>query len=548
MEETIELFENESGSDSDIQDKWNNDTSAVKNIRNKIPLVDKHRPKKLDEIVQQDEVIRIMKECLVTGRTPHMLLWGPSGIGKCLAPDTPVRLFNGEICEAQNVKTDDKLMGDDGTARNVLSVCEGYDEMYTVKQSIGDNYTVNSYHVLSLTLSSTFVCNDGNGTYELSWFRNHEENTQQFSSLQQLLFFKKSLQDINQAGDICDIPLNEYLERSELWRSVYRGFKADGSTYNIAIKSAGYGRYCGFELDGNGRFVLADGTITHNTSSVLAFAMELFGPKIFDQRVIELNASDERGISVVRNKIINFAKTKIGNSDPCYPCPPYKIIILDEADAMTVEAQSALRTVMESLSNVTRFCFICNYVNQMIDPIVSRCMKFRFKPITVTTMTNKLREIAEKEDFPIPGDILDKIVELAKGDIRNGIITLQYIKYIYDYQGCITLADIYETTNYLPISVVHNIWTGHITNPKATIIDIRKQALLLKQKGYSVNTVLEKINQIVVRCPDLSNTQKSSIAFALATTEKRLIDGADEYIQLFNILAHIQGVYRGIKI
>jgi replication factor C subunit 2/4 len=120
---------------------------------------------------------------------------------------------------------------------------------------------------------------------------------------------------------------------------------------------------------------------TGKTSSILALCNELFGPKRVNERVIELNASDERGINVVRYKIINFAKTAIGTRDTRYVCPPYKIIILDEADAITKEAQAALRKVMEETSNITRFCFICNYINQIIEPITSRCVKIRFKPI-----------------------------------------------------------------------------------------------------------------------------------------------------------------------
>jgi len=282
---------------------------------------------------------------------------------------------------------------------------------------------------------------------------------------------------------------------------------------------------------------------TGKTSTILSFAMELYGPKIFNQRVIELNASDERGINVVRNKIITFAKTAIGNADPDYPCPPYKIIILDEADAMTMEAQSALRTVMESLSGITRFCFICNYINQIIDPIASRCMKFRFKSIDTSTMINKLTNISKKEGFPIGDDVIEKIVELSKGDIRCGIITLQYLKYIYDYQGSISLNDIYETTNYLPMNVIKEVWDRCIEKKNTMIKDVKKETLLLKQKGYGINAILDKLNKIVIDCKKLNDSQKALIVFNIATAEKCLIDGANEYIQLFNVMAYIHGVY-----
>ena len=140
---------------------------------------------------------------------------------------------------------------------------------------------------------------------------------------------------------------------------------------------------------------------TGKTSSILALCNELYGPRRVNERVIELNASDERGINVVRYKIINFAKTAIGTSDPNYICPPYKIIILDEADAMTKEAQAALRKVMEENSNITRFCFICNYINQIIEPINSRCVKIRFKPINKKYIVNKLEWISNKEKIII---------------------------------------------------------------------------------------------------------------------------------------------------
>ncbi len=96
------------------------------------------------------------------------------------------------------------------------------------------------------------------------------------------------------------------------------------------------------------------------TTVALAIARELFGPVKMYDRIIELNASDERGINIVRNKILTFARSAIGNPDPNYPSPEFKMIILDEADAMTTEAQAALKKIIENQSSITRFCFICN--------------------------------------------------------------------------------------------------------------------------------------------------------------------------------------------
>ena len=171
---------------------------------------------------------------------------------------------------------------------------------------------------------------------------------------------------------------------------------------------------------------------TGKTSSILALCNELFGPRRVGERVIELNASDERGINVVRHKIINFAKVAIGSKDDNYLCPPYKIIILDEADAMTKEAQAALRKVMEETSNITRFCFICNYINQIIEPINSRCVKIRFKPIDQGCIIGRLKLIAKNEKLNISNEAIESIAKISNGDFRKSILMLQNIKYIKD--------------------------------------------------------------------------------------------------------------------
>ena len=116
---------------------------------------------------------------------------------------------------------------------------------------------------------------------------------------------------------------------------------------------------------------------TGKTSTILALSRQLFGPDNFRTRVLELNASDERGISIVREKIKNFARQTpraqaVASDGQTYPCPPYKIIILDEADSMTQDAQSALRRIMETYARITRFCLVCNYVTRIIEQLASR--------------------------------------------------------------------------------------------------------------------------------------------------------------------------------
>jgi replication factor C subunit 2/4 len=111
---------------------------------------------------------------------------------------------------------------------------------------------------------------------------------------------------------------------------------------------------------------------TGKTSTILALAKQIFGPKFYRERILELNASDERGIQMIREKVKKFAQKKISkNTDLDHPCPPLQLIILDEADSMTVDAQSALRRTIEVHSKQTRFCIICNYVSKIIEPLAS---------------------------------------------------------------------------------------------------------------------------------------------------------------------------------
>ena len=168
---------------------------------------------------------------------------------------------------------------------------------------------------------------------------------------------------------------------------------------------------------------------TGKTSTILALAKELYGPEMFKSRVLELNASDERGISIVREKVKDFARMQLSNPPPSYqqryPCPPYKIIILDEADSMTQDAQSALRRTMETYSKITRFCLICNYVTRIIDPLASRCSKFRFKMLDQGDAKKRLEEIAQKENINLEDGAINAVLTSAEGDLRKAITFLQ---------------------------------------------------------------------------------------------------------------------------
>jgi replication factor C subunit 2/4 len=290
--------------------------------------------------------------------------------------------------------------------------------------------------------------------------------------------------------------------------------------------------------------LLYGGPGTGKTSSILALCNQLFGPERVNERVIELNASDERGINVVRYKIINFAKNAIGTSDPKYLCPPYKIIILDEADAMTKEAQAALRKVMEETSSITRFCFICNYINQIIEPINSRCVKIRFKPITKNNIINKLAYIAKKENIAINNDGLESLAQIANGDLRKSILILQNIKYIkIDNVQCkeneftISKEDIYNMCKYITTEKLTSYINSIINNNNINnIITITNDII---NNGFIFNSVVTEIIDYLINNQNISDKDKSEILFEMSSIEKNINDGADEYIQLLRILNYL---------
>ncbi len=277
---------------------------------------------------------------------------------------------------------------------------------------------------------------------------------------------------------------------------------------------------------------------TGKTSLILALSNELFGPVRVNERVIELNASDERGINVVRGKIIEFTKIAIGTKDPKYLCPDYKIIILDEADAMTKEAQAALRKVMEENSNITRFCFICNYINQIIQPINSRCVKIRFKPIDKKCMIEKLVAISSNENININYEALKCISEISNGDLRKAILMLQNIKYTKNnIKNVITKNDIYNVCNYITQENMNKyIMDVKMNNNILNVIKVSKEII---NKGYIFNSVINKIIHYLMLNDEIDDKNKATILFEISNIEKNINDGANEYIQLLKLITMI---------
>ena len=196
---------------------------------------------------------------------------------------------------------------------------------------------------------------------------------------------------------------------------------------------------------------------TGKTSTILALAKQVFGAGFYRKRILELNASDERGIQMVREKIKKFAQKKITKDETAAEgCPPLQLIILDEADSMTVDAQSALRRIIEVHSKQTRFCIICNYVAKIIEPLASRCIKFRFTPISNDAQTERLKMIAGKEGVRAEEKALEALVEVSEGDLRRSIMMLQTSSKFTD--GRLEAEDIYKVSGKILEAVIEQLY------------------------------------------------------------------------------------------
>jgi len=270
---------------------------------------------------------------------------------------------------------------------------------------------------------------------------------------------------------------------------------------------------------------------TGKTSTILACARELFGDQ-YKTRVMELNASDERGISVVRNKIKSFAQVAVsshGRSD----IPPYKLIVLDEADSMTTDAQSALRRTMETYSKVTRFCIICNYITRLIPPIASRCAKFRFKPLPHEAMVGRLTHICTNEGVNCPPAVLTELMVQSEGDMRRAIQMLQSVHRLYgDEMDPQAVLDI---SGALPVARVKTIFDTCMGKDFDALTALANDLLA---EGFPVSQIAQQMLEMLLGTElTVGNLQKSRIAVHLAEAERQLIEGGSDMLQLMNLLA-----------
>ncbi|MFB6266778.1 MAG: replication factor C small subunit [Halodesulfurarchaeum sp.] len=264
---------------------------------------------------------------------------------------------------------------------------------------------------------------------------------------------------------------------------------------------------------------------TGKTAAAVAVAKELYGED-WDENFLELNASDERGIDVVRDRIKNFARSSFGGHD-------YRIIFLDEADALTSEAQSALRRTMEQFSNNTRFILSCNYSSQIIDPIQSRCAVFRFSPLDDEDVTARIEEIAAAEGIEYTDDGVAALVYAADGDMRRAINALQAAAATGDVVDEETVFTITSTARPEEIEeMVTAAIDGDFAAARATLQE------MLRDRGLAGGDIIDQLHRSVWEF-DLDDEAAVALMDRVGEADYRIATGANERVQLEALLASI---------
>jgi replication factor C small subunit len=274
---------------------------------------------------------------------------------------------------------------------------------------------------------------------------------------------------------------------------------------------------------------------TGKSTLALVVVKELF-KKDWKQNYLELNASDERGINIVREKVKNFARTK--SLGPV----PFKIIFLDEADALTPEAQQALRRTMENYTSTCRFILSCNYSSKILDPIQSRCVVFRFQLLEKKDIKRRIDIICKGEGLTVTNEAFDSLYESSGGDCRRIINTLQATASISPNITPDLINTIISQAKPSDIKVVLDYaLSGDFENSRQKLLDI-----MLKD-SVSGQDIIKAIQKEIWHL-EIEPELKVRLTEKTGETEFRLVEGSDEFIQLEALLASFIIAGKGGKI
>ncbi len=269
------------------------------------------------------------------------------------------------------------------------------------------------------------------------------------------------------------------------------------------------------------------------TSASIALAKELFG-KDYTNNFLEINASDERGIGVVRDKIKAYASVSSTSLDKDVG---FKIVFLDEADALTNDAQSALRRIMEKYTSSCRFILTCNYSSKIIDPIQSRCAVYRFKRLQSKDVITRCKYIADQEKVKIDSESLEAIAYLTEGDCRKAVQLLDNSRLVLTPEhNVVTIQDIYETTSFIEPKMMIDILKNSLSGKFNTATTLIENLIL---DGLSAEDIL---TQLMKRAMELSLPHEKinvELVDIIGETHWRISEGQKDIIALKWMLARM---------
>jgi len=263
---------------------------------------------------------------------------------------------------------------------------------------------------------------------------------------------------------------------------------------------------------------IANGTLPHmlffgppgtgKTSTIMCCAKEIYG-EYEECMILRLNASNERGIDTVRTKIRNFVSNRCGTFLPTDMTKLYKLVILDEIDSMTVDAQGMLRKSIENNSETTRFCLICNNIDKINPALQSRCASFHFSPLDFNSTYNKLSEICKIEKLKTDKNILSAIISLSNGDMRTSINILQSCKMMNNDD--IQINDIYKISGYCLPSVIDTVFKKimYLHNNKESLETTIKQLIeIISNNNLTMYNLLDNLKKKIIDSSYLDNIKK----------------------------------------
>jgi replication factor C small subunit len=268
---------------------------------------------------------------------------------------------------------------------------------------------------------------------------------------------------------------------------------------------------------------------TGKTATITAFAREVFGDG-WRSNLTEMNASDERGIDDIRNKVKTIARSSpSGEAD-------YKIIFLDEADQLTRDAQPALRRIMEDYSDRTRFFLSCNYPEKLIDPLQSRCTIFRFGRLSDEEIRGVIKRVASKEELECDPFAIDKIIRESRGDARRAINTLQSSS----IDGQVTPDSVKTVTGVVNDALIEEIVDSAIEGDLDEAMS-RLDVEVLKQ-GANTQTLCDSFLRVIKR-RDMPAPGKAKCIDKIAECEWRVLRGANSNVQFHSLLVDLHVGY-----